>query len=88
MAGKLLKMKRGTKALGGTDSVSHPGSFPLGSLESRVAARAMIGPDRLRAGDTGVEKDGSSWVVIHDEDRDCLVQIVFPKDFSAEAAKE
>lgn len=82
---KLLKMPHGTKALGGTDfadSAPHPGNFPLGSVESRAAARAMIGPDRMRAGDRGVEKDGSWWFVIHDEQTDRLVQIVFPKDFS------
>jgi hypothetical protein len=47
--------------LGSTDSLPHPGNFPLGSIESRTAARAMIRPDRLRAGDSGTEKDGSWW---------------------------
>lgn len=69
-------------ALGGTDSLPHPANFPLGSVESRAAARAMIQPDRMRAGDRGTEADGSWWFVVNNEETGGLTQIVFPKDFS------
>jgi hypothetical protein len=68
-------------ALRGTDSL-HPASFPLGSVESRAAARAMIQPDRMRAGDRGTEPDGSWWSVVNNEETGGVTQIIFPKDFS------
>lgn len=68
--------------LGGTNPAPHPGNFPLGSIESRAAARAMIGPERMRAGDRGTEADGSWWFVVNNEQTGGLTQIVFPKDFS------
>ena len=68
--------------LGGTNPPPHPSSFPLGSLESRAAARAMIGPERMRAGDRGTEADGSWWFVVNNGETGGLLQIVFPKDFS------
>jgi hypothetical protein len=74
-------------ALGGTDSL-HPASFPLGSVESRAAARAMIQPDRMRAGDRGTEADGSWWFVVNNEETGGVTQIVFPKDFSGGMLKK
>lgn len=68
--------------LGGTNPPPHPGNFPLGSIESRAAARAMIGPERMRAGDRGTEADGSWWFVVTNEETGGLTQVVFPKDFS------
>jgi hypothetical protein len=64
--------------LGGTNPPPHPGNFPLGSIESRAAARAMIGPERMRAGDRGTEADGSWWVVVNNEETEGVTQIVFP----------
>jgi hypothetical protein len=75
---KVLKMNRGTRDLGDTNPPPHPGSFPLGSVESRAAARAMIGPDRLRAGDRGTEPDGSWWFAANNEETGGVLQIVFP----------
>lgn len=49
--------------LGGTDSLPHPGNFPLGSVESRAAARVMIATGRLRAGDRGTFKCGCTFFV-------------------------
>jgi hypothetical protein len=65
-------------ALGGTDSQPHPANYPLGSVESRAAARAMIQPDRMRAGDLGTEADGSWWSVVNNEETGGVTQIVFP----------
>jgi hypothetical protein len=65
-------------ALGGTDSLPHPANFPLGSVESRAAARAMIQPDRMRAGDRGTEADGSWWFVVNNEETGGVTQIIFP----------
>jgi hypothetical protein len=78
---KLLKMNRGTGELGGTDSLPHPGDFPLGSVESRAAARAMIRPDRPRAGDEGVTEDGRCymWLTrVPDKPESGLMQLIFP----------
>ena len=83
--GKRFKMNLTTgdlSALSGTDSLPHPGDFPLGSPESRAAARAMIQPDRMRAGDRGTEPDGSWWFVVNNEETGGVTQIIFPKDFS------
>lgn len=47
-----------------TVSSLHPADFPLGSVESRAAARAMIRPGELREGDKGKTEDGGWYVVI------------------------
>ena len=47
--------------LSGTDSLPHPGNFPLGSPESRAAARAMARPGRVRVGDEGISEDGQPY---------------------------
>jgi hypothetical protein len=75
--------------LGGTDSLPHPGSFPLGSIESRAAARAIIAAGRFRNGDRGTFRCGCSYTVLgklDSEGRESkgAVQIVFPKDWSVE----
>jgi hypothetical protein len=44
--------------------------------------RAMIQPDRMRAGDRGTEADGSWWFVVNNEETGGVTQIIFPKDFS------
>lgn len=51
---------KGTERCGLPATVSsfHPVDFPLGSVESRAAARAMIRPGELRAGDKGKTEDG------------------------------
>jgi hypothetical protein len=59
---------------GGDASLEHPGS----SVEPRAAARAMIGPDRMRAGDRGTEADGSWWFAVNNEETGGVTQIVFP----------
>ena len=64
--------------LGGTDSLPHPANYPLGSVESRAAARAMIQPDRMRAGDRGTEPDGSWWSIVNNEETGGVTQVVFP----------
>lgn len=87
---KRLKMNLKTGELvelGGTDSLPHPGNFPLGSVESRAAARAIVAAGRLRPGDKGSFKCGCTWLVarkIDSEGRELssVVQIIFPKDFS------
>jgi hypothetical protein len=63
-----------------TDSRLHPGNFPIGSLESRAAARAFIRPGHLRAGDRGTDAD-SFWWVIRDEESGRLIKIIFPRTF-------
>jgi hypothetical protein len=68
---KRFKMNLTTSDLlpvGGTDSLPHPGNFPVGSPESRAAARAMIRPDQLRAGDEGTLKCGCCFCVFNDVD--------------------
>jgi len=64
---KRLKMNLGTdevSELSGTDLLPHPGNFPLGSAESRAAARAVVASGRLRAGDQGRFKCGCRFVVV------------------------
>jgi hypothetical protein len=81
---KRLKLNLGTgelTELGGTDLLPHPASFPLGSAESRAAARAMIGPDRMRRGDTGVTEEGNVWMVVaRDQEKPelGLIQLILP----------
>lgn len=66
-----------------TVSGPHPADFPLGSIESRAAARAMMRPDRLRAGDKGTLDDGCTYIVVPDSSRGGkLMQIVFPRSFT------
>lgn len=70
-----------------TVSSLHPADFPLGSVESRAAARAMIRPGELRAGDKGKTEDGGWYLVIREnpndpEDRRLLV-ITFPPNLSS-----
>jgi hypothetical protein len=67
----------------GTDPLPHPGNFPVGSVESRAAARAMIRPDRPRAGDEGTFKCGCFFFMINKAEGDQtggLVQIIMPGD--------
>jgi hypothetical protein len=54
--------------VGGTDSLLHPGNFPVGSLESRAAARTMVRPNQLRTGDEGMLKCGCMFFVVNIED--------------------
>ena len=76
--------------LGGTDSLPHPGNFPLGSIESRAAARAIIAAGRFRNGDRGSFRCGCSYTVLgklDSEGRELkgMMQIIFPKDWSPES---
>ena len=52
------------RGLPATLSLLHPGDFPVGSVESRAAARAMLGPGQLRAGDQGDTEDGGWYIVL------------------------
>jgi hypothetical protein len=75
--------------LGGTDSLPHPGNFPLGSIESRAAARAIIASGRFRSGDRGTFRCGCTFIVVGKQDAEGremkgMVQIILPKDFSPE----
>jgi hypothetical protein len=75
--------------LGGTESLPHPGNFPLGSVESRAAARAIIAAGRFRSGDRGTFRCGCTFLVVQKQDAEGhemkgLVQMIFPKDFSPE----
>lgn len=73
--------------LGDTDSLPHPANFPLGSIESRAAARAVVATGRLRPGDRGTFKCGCSYFVVSKtnakgEETSGTVQMILPKDFS------
>ena len=89
---KHLKMNLRTgdvTELGGTESLPHPGNFPLGSIESRAAARALIAAGRFRSGDHGTFRCGCTFSMIGKQDsegRDLkgLMQIILPRDFSPE----
>lgn len=70
------------KDLPATGSAPHPGNFPLGSVESRAAARAMIRPGRLRAGDKGTFPCGC-WYVVTTKPGGGVLQIVFPASFGS-----
>lgn len=79
--------------LGGTESLPHPGSFPLGSIESRAAARAIVAAGRFRSGDRGTFRCGCIFVVVSKQDAEGnelkgMVQIIFPKEFAESALKE
>jgi len=52
------------RSLPATLSSLHPADFPVGSVESRAAARALLGPGQLRAGDQGDTEDGGSYIVV------------------------
>lgn len=67
--------------VGGTDSIPHPANFPVGSVESRAAARAMIRPDHPRAGDEGTFKCGCFFFWANKEEKDAtrgMLQIIMP----------
>ena len=73
--------------LAGTDLSAHPANFPLGSLQSRAAARALLAVGRFRGGDSGTFKCGCTFLVVaktdergHETGRN--VQIIFPKSFA------
>jgi hypothetical protein len=73
--------------LAGTDLSAHPANFPLGSLQSRAAARALIVARPWRAGDCGTFKCGCTyWVVAKSDDNGRptgrLIQMIFPKSFA------
>jgi hypothetical protein len=63
-----------------TESEPHPGNFPLGSVESRAAARSMIRPGKLRAGDTGNTEEGHYYVVVRDPKTCGLLRVVIALD--------
>jgi len=70
----------------GTDFGVHPANFPLGSIESRAAARALIAAGRWRAGDTGTFKCGCCFMVTEAHNNKGrpsgrLVQFIFPKSW-------
>jgi len=52
------------RGLPATLSSLHPADFPVGSVESRAAARALLGPGQLRAGDQGDTEDGGWYLVV------------------------
>jgi len=52
------------RGLPATLSLLHPADFPVGSVESRAAARALLGPGELRAGDQGDTEDGGFYTVV------------------------
>ena len=52
------------RSLPATPSSLHPADFPVGSVESRAAARALLGPGQLRAGDQGDTEDGGWYMVV------------------------
>ena len=54
------------RELPATDLLPHPGNFPLCSVESRAAARAMSRPGEVREGDKGRTEDGSFWQITKD----------------------
>lgn len=70
--------------LAATVSTLHPADFPIGSAESRAAARAMLRPGQLRAGDKGVTEEGEPYLVVKkkpDDPRDPrLLIIVLPRN--------
>ena len=79
--------------LGGTDSLPHPGNFPLGSIESRAAARAIVAAGRFRPGDRGTFRCGCTFVMVQKQNAEGhelkgFVQIIFPKDFGPESTAQ
>ena len=62
---KLNKKKNKLDELTATESLPNPGNFPVGSLQSRAAARTLA--SRERDGDQGMTKDGLSYIVFKDD---------------------
>lgn len=62
---KLNETKKKFDELTATESLPNPGNFPVGSLQSRAAARTLA--RRERDGDQGVTEDGLSYVVFKDD---------------------
>jgi hypothetical protein len=62
---KLNEKKKKLDELTATESLPNPGSFPVGSLQSRAAARTLA--SRERAGDQGVTEDGWPYIVFKDD---------------------
>jgi hypothetical protein len=58
---KLNEKKKKLNELTATESLPNPGNFPVGSLQSRAAARTLA--SREREGDQGMTEDGRSYVV-------------------------
>lgn len=54
-----------------TNLLPQPANFPLGSRESRAAARAMVRPGELREGDQG-RTAGVWWTISKDEETGSL----------------
>lgn len=66
-----------------TVSKLHPADFPIGSVESRAAARSMVRVGELRAGDRG-EIEGVYYIVVKtrwDKDGGPIV-VVLPRKLS------
>jgi len=76
------------KSLPATLSSLHPADFPVGSVESRAAARALLRPGQLRAGDEGDTEDGGWYIVVKgkgDDPQDPRALVItFPKSLSSE----
>lgn len=62
---KLNEKKKKLGELTATESLPNPGNFPVGSLQSRAAARTLA--SRERDGDQGVTEDGWPYIVFRDE---------------------
>ena len=77
---KLNSRNEGRGELTATESEPHPGNYPLGSVESRAAARAMIRPGRLRDGDEGYTEKGLRYVVVRDPVTGGLIKVVIDVD--------
>jgi len=87
------------KSLPATLSSLHPADFPVGSVESRAAARALLGPGQLRAGDQGDTEDGGWYIVVKgkgDDPQDprsltiiwpCCISCLLPNGEHAEGCK-
>lgn len=75
---KSKQKEKAERGLSATASVVHPADFPVGSLESRAAARTLL--RKLRPGDQGATEDGGWYLCIgpHGHDPRPIV-IVFPK---------
>lgn len=69
-----------------TVSTLHPADFPIGSAESRAAARALLRPGRLRAGDQGKTEEGGFYIIVKKNPSDPkdsrLLKIIFPATLS------
>jgi hypothetical protein len=62
---KLKEKKKKLDELTATESLPNPGNFPVGSLQSRAAARTLA--SRERDGDQGTTEDGWPYIVFRSD---------------------